>query len=106
MLNVGGVKIPPGPVEDQIRTIDGVLDAMVTNVVNARGLEVLLVAVETGSGGDVPGLEAAINPIIQLYASRYFLLPLPVFPRTETGKIRQEAIRTAYAAARDRVSRI
>jgi acyl-CoA synthetase (AMP-forming)/AMP-acid ligase II len=106
MLNVGGVKIPPGPVEDQIRTIDGVLDAMVTNVVNARGLEVLLVAVETGSGGGVPGLEAAINPIIQLYASRYFLLPLPVFPRTETGKIRQEAIRAAYAAVRDRVSRI
>jgi acyl-coenzyme A synthetase/AMP-(fatty) acid ligase len=98
MLNVGGVKIPPGPVEDQIRTIDGVLDAMVTNVVNAQGLEVLLVAVETGLGGGVSGLEAAVNPIIQLYAPRYVLLPMPVFPRTETGKIRQEAVRAAYAS--------
>ncbi|HEX3995764.1 MAG TPA: class I adenylate-forming enzyme family protein [Acetobacteraceae bacterium] len=102
MLNVGGVKVPPGPVEDRIRAIDGVQDAMVTNVVNAQGIDVLLVAVETGSGDGVWGLEAAVNPIVQLYASRYVLLPLPVFPRTETGKIRQEAVRAAYAAARDK----
>jgi hypothetical protein len=75
---------------------------MVTNVVNAQGIEVLLVAVETGSGDGVWGLEAAVNPIVQLYASRYVLLPLPVFPRTETGKIRQEVVRAAYAAARDK----
>jgi acyl-CoA synthetase (AMP-forming)/AMP-acid ligase II len=101
MLNVGGMKVPPGPVVEQIRTIDGVLDAMVTSVVNARGIEVLLVAVETGLGGDRSGLEAAINPIIQRYASRYVLLPLPAFPRTETRKIRQDAVRAAYAALRD-----
>ncbi|WP_158922634.1 class I adenylate-forming enzyme family protein [Acidisphaera sp. S103] len=97
MLNVGGMKVPPGPVVEQIRAIDGVLDAMVTNVVNARGIEVLLVAVETGSGGGPAGLEAAINPIIQRYASRYVLLPMDEFPRTETRKIRQDAVRAAYA---------
>jgi acyl-CoA synthetase (AMP-forming)/AMP-acid ligase II len=100
MLNVGGMKVPPGPVAEQIRTIDGVLDAMVTRVVNAKGVEVLLVAVETGLDGDTAGLEAAINPIIQRYASRYVLLPMAVFPRTETRKIRLDAVRAAYANRR------
>jgi acyl-CoA synthetase (AMP-forming)/AMP-acid ligase II len=101
MLNIGGMKVPPGPVVEQLRTIDGVLDAMVMSVVNAQGIEVLLVAVETGSDGGPAGLEAAINPIVQRYASRYVLLPLPAFPRTETRKIRQDAVRAAYAALRD-----
>jgi len=87
---------------EQIRAIDGVLDAMVTTVVNAQGMEALLVAIETGSDGGPLGLEAAINPIIQRYASRYVLLPLAAFPRTETRKIRQEGIRAAYAALRDK----
>jgi fatty-acyl-CoA synthase/O-succinylbenzoic acid--CoA ligase len=102
MLNIGGMKVPPGPVVEQIRAIDGVLDAMVTTVVNAQGMEALLVAIETGSDGGPLGLEAAINPIIQRYASRYVLLPLAAFPRTETRKIRQEGIRAAYAALRDK----
>jgi len=98
MLNVGGMKVPPGPVEEQIKAVDGLLDAVVTNVVNAKGIEVLLVAVETGSGSDRSGLEAAINPIIQRYASRYVLLALAEFPRTETRKIRLDAVRAAYAS--------
>ena len=99
MLNVGGIKIAPDPVVEQIKAIDGILDAMVASVVAPSGYEVLLVAVETGSGGGPPKLEGLISGIIQHYASIYELLPLPVFPRTETGKIRQEAIQEAYRRA-------
>ena len=96
MLNIGGMKIPPGPVIEQIKAIEGILDAAVAGVVNAAGSEVLLVAVETGTSGPPPDFQAKIGVIIQQYASAYVLLPLSVFPRTETGKVRNEAIRDAY----------
>jgi O-succinylbenzoic acid--CoA ligase len=96
VLNVGGVKVPPGPIEEQIRAIDGVLDAMVTGVLGPLGREVLLVAVETGPTVGQPDLRALISPIVQQYASAYALLPLAVFPRTETGKIHKEGIQEAY----------
>ena len=99
VLNVGGTKVPPGPIEEQIRAIDGVLDATVTDVLGPSGREVLLVAVETGSPAGPPDLRPLISPIVQRYASAYVLLPLAVFPRTETGKIRKDAIQEAYRRA-------
>jgi acyl-CoA synthetase (AMP-forming)/AMP-acid ligase II len=96
VLNVGGMKVPPGPIEEQIRAIDGILDASVAGVPCPSGREVLLVAVETGSNACQPDFRAQVSPIIQQYASAYELLPLSVFPRTETGKIRKDAIQEAY----------
>jgi acyl-CoA synthetase (AMP-forming)/AMP-acid ligase II len=96
VLNVGGMKVPPGPIEEQIRAIDGILDATVTCVPGPSGREVLLVAVEIGSNAGQPDLRPLISPIVQLYASAYVLLPLALFPRTETGKIRKDGIQEAY----------
>lgn len=99
VLNVGGTKVPPGPIEEQIRAIDGILDATVTDALGPSGREVLLVAVETGSPAGPPDLRPLISPIVQQYASAYVLLALAVFPRTETGKIRKDAIQEAYRRA-------
>jgi acyl-CoA synthetase (AMP-forming)/AMP-acid ligase II len=55
--------------------------------------------VETGSTAGQPDLRPLISPIVQQYASAYALLPLAVFPRTETGKIRKAAIQEAYRQA-------
>jgi acyl-coenzyme A synthetase/AMP-(fatty) acid ligase len=96
MLNVGGMKIPAGPVVAQIKAVDGIDDAMVARAVDGAGREVLLVAVEVGSNGGPPDLEGLISPIIQRYSSTYELLPLPAFPRTETGKIQRQAVQQAY----------
>jgi hypothetical protein len=96
MLNVGGVKVSPSQIVEEIRAIDGILDAMVIQALNTLQISVLVVAVETGSGGGPDDLEGLINPIIQRFVSVYVLLPLAVFPRTETGKIRREAIQDAY----------
>jgi len=57
---------------------------------------VLLVAVETGLDDGASDLGPLVSPIIRHYASIYQLLPLRVFPRTETGKIRREGIEEAY----------
>ena len=96
VLNIGGLKLSPSQIAEEIRAIDGILDAMVIQALNRLGISVLVVAVETGLGGGPAGLAGLINPIIQRFASVYELLPLAVFPRTETGKIRTEAIQEAY----------
>jgi acyl-coenzyme A synthetase/AMP-(fatty) acid ligase len=96
VLNIGGLKLSPGQIVEEIRAVDGILDAMVIQALNRLGISVLVVAVETGPGGGPPGLAGLISPIIQRIASVYDLLPLAVFPRTETGKIRREGIQEAY----------
>jgi acyl-CoA synthetase (AMP-forming)/AMP-acid ligase II len=96
VLNIGGLKVSPSQIEDDIRAIDGVFDAIAIQALNRLEIDVLVVAVEVGPGDGRNGLASLISPIIQRFASTYELLPLASFPRTETGKIRREAIREAY----------
>jgi acyl-CoA synthetase (AMP-forming)/AMP-acid ligase II len=96
VLNIGGLKVSPIQIEDDIRAIDGVLDAVVVQALDRLGIDVLVVAVEVGSGDSRNGLASLITPIIQTFASTYELLLLAGFPRTETGKIRRAAILEAY----------
>jgi acyl-coenzyme A synthetase/AMP-(fatty) acid ligase len=96
VLNIAGLKVSPSQIEEEIRAIDGIHDAIVLWALNALEISVLVVAVETGPGGGPDDLAALINPIIQRFASTYELLALAAFPRTETGKIRREIIQEAY----------
>jgi acyl-coenzyme A synthetase/AMP-(fatty) acid ligase len=96
VLNIGGLKVSPSQIAEEIRAIDGILDAIVIRAMGTLEISVLVVAVETGPGGGPDDLASLINPIIQRFASVYELLPMAVFPRTETGKIRREAIQEAY----------
>jgi acyl-CoA synthetase (AMP-forming)/AMP-acid ligase II len=96
VLNIGGTKVLPSQIVEEIRAIDGILDAMVIQALNMLEISVLVVAVETGPGGGPDDVAGLINPIIQRFTSTYELLVLAVFPRTETGKIRREAIQEAY----------
>jgi hypothetical protein len=96
VLNIAGIKISPSQIVEEIRQIDGILDAIVLQAVNAAEIEVLVVAVEIGAGGGSGDPTSLINPIVQRFTSAYGLLQFEAFPRTETGKIRREAIHDAY----------
>ncbi len=96
VLNIGGTKILPGQIVEEIQAIDGILDAMVFQALNTLEINVLVVAVETGRDGGPEDIVGLINPIIQRFISTYELLVLDVFPRTETGKIRREAMQETY----------
>jgi acyl-coenzyme A synthetase/AMP-(fatty) acid ligase len=96
VLNIGGTKILPSQIVEEVRAIDGILDAMVIQSSNPLKISVLVVAVETGPTGGPDDLAGLINPIIQRFTSTYELLALAAFPRTETGKIRRDAIEEAY----------
>lgn len=95
MLNAGGVKIAPGPIEERLRAIDGVRDALVTTIDDNLETGVLLVGVETGPGGAATS-RSLIAPIIDAYTTDFRLIALAEFPRTETGKIRPEDVRELY----------
>lgn len=96
MLNIGGVKIAPGPIEQRLKTIDGVSDALVTITDDHLETRVMLVAVETALRSDTAALTELIGPIIRSYVTYFQLAVLPEFPRTETGKVRREAVRELY----------
>ena len=102
VLNIGGLKVSPSQIEEEIRALDGILDVIVIQALNISEIGVLVVAVEIGPGGRPDELAFLISPIILRFATPYELLPLAIFPRTETGKIRREEIREAYRLSRHR----
>jgi acyl-coenzyme A synthetase/AMP-(fatty) acid ligase len=96
MLNLGGLKIAPGPIEQRLKAIDGVGDALVTSIDDHLATRVMLVAIETTPDSDPAGLIRQITPIIRAYVGYFQLVALPRFPRTETGKIQREAVKDLY----------
>lgn len=96
MLNIGGVKTAPAPIEQRLKAIDGVRDALVTTIDDHLQTRVMLVAVETAPNTDAAALAQLIAPIVRAHVAYFQLVVLPAFPRTETGKIRREAVKELY----------
>lgn len=93
MLNIGGVKIMPGPIEARLRGVEGVRDALVTDLDGQFSTREALVAIEMAPGVDAALLRQRVDPIVGSSIGSYRLVMLPVLPRTESGKIRREAVR-------------
>lgn len=99
MLNVGGVKITPAPIEDQLRMIDGVTDAALLSVEDPDGINILLVALETETAAPPPDLVAQISPVILPHLPLFKVLVLQRLPRTESGKVKRGDILHDYLRA-------
>jgi len=96
MLNIGGIKLPPAPIEDEIRQIGGVLDAVLLTTADAGSANALVVAVELDPVAVAESLRPRIDRIVARYVRSFHLFPLPSFPRTENGKIRRGEIDAAF----------
>jgi len=96
MLNIGGVKVAPTPIEDQIKRIDGISDAAVIGVGGPNEAGVLLAAVETADEPLRPETEQRIGAIVARYAGVFRIMPMRAFPRTESGKVRRQEIEAAF----------
>ncbi len=96
MLNVGGVKIAPHSLEDELRQISGVSDAVLMTVADTAGVGALLVAVEIGSGEMPAHVGSMVRSIITRQVAHFELLPLPWFPRTGNGKVRRLEIEATF----------
>jgi acyl-coenzyme A synthetase/AMP-(fatty) acid ligase len=108
MLNIGGVKILPAPIEARIKLIDGIVDAVLVSVDGPGQIATLLAAVETANGKSPPGLKEQLDPILFPYVRIFAVLIMHRFPRTDSGKVRRNDVATIYAQVRaspDRVIR-
>lgn len=96
MLNIGGMKVAPGPMEDMIKALHGVWDAVLIAPAGPTGVGRLVVAIECDGGRLRPGLDAEVRHIVAQSGCAFDLLSLPSFPRTETGKVRRSEIEAAF----------
>jgi long-chain acyl-CoA synthetase len=96
IVNVGGVKFPPVPVEHTLKSVLGVREAVIVGVVNENGIGVPGVAVEADS--DL-GIDLMKERIRQFFAGRRcYLLLVRSAPRTDNGKVKRREIKSRIQA--------
>jgi acyl-coenzyme A synthetase/AMP-(fatty) acid ligase len=102
MLNIGGVKVAPAPIEARMKSVEGVSDVVVMSVTGPYDGGVLLAAVEIGDAP--PPLDAMqrIGAILSRYSGRFVIMPMRRFPRTDSGKIRRPEIEAAFHQSAER----
>jgi acyl-coenzyme A synthetase/AMP-(fatty) acid ligase len=97
MLNVGGLKVAPARIEDELKSIDGVRDAAVMSVVNENGVGVLVAAVETAGGRPSSDLSRRIGNVLSSFAPAFEMMTTSrSLPRTATGKVERHQIEAAF----------
>jgi acyl-coenzyme A synthetase/AMP-(fatty) acid ligase len=96
MLNIGGVKVPPAPIEAQLKMIEGVRDAVVMSILSPNEVGSLLVAIEIDLDPIPADVERQIGAIVARYVGVFSIMPLRMFPRTESGKARRPVIEAAF----------
>ncbi|MDR3536593.1 MAG: fatty acid--CoA ligase family protein [Acetobacteraceae bacterium] len=101
MLNIGGVKLAPAPLEAMIRQIPDVSDAALISVNGTSEVTALLVAVELATDRIPADLAARLRAILTPYVRHFVIVPLRWFPRTETGKVRRPEIRDGFLRHRE-----
>ena len=98
MLNIGGLKIAPEPLEDLLRASLPVSDLGVTSVENADGIEQICVGVVNRDGLSVTTVAEQIARLIPAHLGLVRVLLMDAMPRTGAGKLRRGALRTVFAA--------
>ena len=100
LLNIGGMKIAPQPIENRISMLFGVSGVALIGAPDRHGVDRLHVLVERKDVGKDASLDLdlflQVEKIIEHYVLQYELFFVPVLPRTETGKIRQIELRDYF----------
>jgi acyl-coenzyme A synthetase/AMP-(fatty) acid ligase len=96
VLNIGGIKFHPSPIEERIRELAGVRDAVLISLAGDDGIGAPHIALEREETGDgTGGLEAAIANILAGYVQHFELHFLDPLPRMPSGKVRRDDVRQA-----------
>ena len=92
MLNVGGIKISSIPLEEQIRQIGGIHDAVVLNTSDDARTDTRVAAVKPRDATDADRNAPSVAAILQRHSRQCRILTLPSPPWTETGKVRRQDV--------------
>lgn len=98
MLNIGGAKIAPYPVEQRIKAVAGVGDAVLLAVRNPAGVGVLCAVVEPDGEPDQEALAQRIAAVLRSEARAFSVWLEARLPRTETGKVRRDRLQAIVEA--------
>jgi len=93
MINLGGVKLAPQPIEAAIRDLAGVRDAVLIGLDQPDGAGDLHVFVERSDPAIEGATQAAITPLLASYVTSYSVHFEGDLPRTATGKVRRDVLR-------------
>ena len=100
LINTGGLKVAPGPVEDAIvRFVPGVLDAVVVGSPHPTWGEAVSAAVTLRRGAPTPSLRdarAALRGVVPDHALPHRLLVLDTIPQRGPGKPDRRALVVAF----------
>lgn len=93
MIVVGGIKVPPQPLEQRMRDLPGVRDAVMLVVPGPLGADRLHVVLETDQAVIAPVVRVGIATIIAPYYGGDIVIDRLDLPRTEHGKVRRADVR-------------
>ncbi|OJW25741.1 MAG: hypothetical protein BGO51_17425 [Rhodospirillales bacterium 69-11] len=99
MLNVGGVKILPRPIEARLKQVPGVRDAVLLALERPGRATRVAAALELGDSALTPELVDRLRAIMAAAVPDADLRPVPWFPRTPTGKVRRAVLRESLMTA-------
>jgi O-succinylbenzoic acid--CoA ligase len=100
VLNIGGIKLPAASIEDRVRQIEGISDAVLLRPRTDHDIGMLLLAIEAADPDRV-ALTVKVRPILDTYRISYTLIAMSAFPRTRTGKPMRPAIEADFRASLD-----
>jgi acyl-CoA synthetase (AMP-forming)/AMP-acid ligase II len=97
-LNIGGVKLMPARLEEELRQALQNADVAVTTIADADGIDEICIAV---SGPPDPNRQDRLARAVRdLPLARINVVALDAIPRTETGKIRRAELKAMIARMR------
>jgi acyl-coenzyme A synthetase/AMP-(fatty) acid ligase len=98
MLNIGGLKIAPYPIEQGLKSVAGVGDVVLIEKRTAVGLGVMCAVVEPQAGADARAVADRVAAAMKAHATTFSVRVRQALPRTETGKVRRELLRAEVDA--------
>ncbi len=97
LINASGVKVMPERVERLALAIDGIADAATARVTDRHGVARIALAIVAPEGVDPDVVVAALQPDLGDATPR-IVLRVDGLPRTETGKLRRDAVAESIQA--------
>ena len=96
VINVGGHKLAPAPIEDRLREALGLSGACLVSMQNAAGEEELHVVIEGGSTIDPDALRREMDRSIGNFGTA-FIHHVAKLPRNDMGKLIRRAVQSGIA---------
>jgi acyl-CoA synthetase (AMP-forming)/AMP-acid ligase II len=93
LLNLGGVKVAPNPLEAEICAACDVSAAVLVTVPDSDGVERLCVILEKPDPDESAGLGDRVAEVLGRHAGPFQVMVRAVLPRNDGGKIRRDVLR-------------